>query len=164
MLMPIKRRYRLRKSEARQIAREAVEKLGEGVSGLFEEGVEILETEDGKEIILAEGKELFFRTRDGLFPILTAVDAVRLRRVVVDMGAVPHVANGADVMGPGVTSADAEIRAGDIVAVVDERHGKPISVGVALVSGSEMKTPKGKVVENVHHVGDEIWRATREKR
>lgn len=161
--MPIKRRYRLRKSEARQIAREAVEKLGEGVSGLFEEGVEILETEDGKEIILAEGKELFFRTRDGLFPILTAVDAVRLRRVVVDMGAVPHVANGADVMGPGVTSADAEIRAGDIVAVVDERHGKPISVGVALVSGSEMKTPKGKVVENVHHVGDEIWRATREK-
>lgn len=163
MLMPIKRRYRLRKSEARQIAREAVEKLGEGVSGLFEEGVEILETEDGKEIILAEGKELFFRTRDGLFPILTAVDAVRLRRVVVDMGAVPHVANGADVMGPGVTSADAEIRAGDIVAVVDERHGKPISVGVALVSGSEMKTPKGKVVENVHHVGDEIWRATREK-
>ncbi len=161
--MSIKRRYRLRKSEARQIAREAVEKLGEGVSGLFEEGVEILETEDGKEIILAEGKELFFRTRDGLFPILTAVDAVRLRRVVVDMGAVPHVANGADVMGPGVTSADAEIRAGDIVAVVDERHGKPISVGVALVSGSEMKTPKGKVVENVHHVGDEIWRATREK-
>ncbi len=122
-----------------------------------------METEDGKEIILAEGKELFFRTRDGLFPILTAVDAVRLRRVVVDMGAVPHVANGADVMGPGVTSADAEIRAGDIVAVVDERHGKPISVGVALVSGSEMKTPKGKVVENVHHVGDEIWQATREK-
>lgn len=163
MLMSTKRRYRLRKSDARKLAQEAMSRLGPVVEGLFEGEIEVLELEGGKEIILFGGKEALFRTPDGLFPVLTAVDVFKLRRVVVDMGAVPHVANGADVMGPGVVSADEGIEAGNVVVIVDERHGKPISVGVALVGGSGMKAPKGKVVKNVHHVGDEIWQANREK-
>jgi PUA domain protein len=101
---------------------------------------------------------LFFRKNGLLFPTLKMVDLIQLKRVAVDMGAVPHVVNGADVMSPGIVSADPEIKAGDVVVVVDERHGKPLAIGLALLDGSAMRAPKGKAVKNIHHVGDEIWR------
>jgi PUA-domain protein len=158
----MKRRYWLRKDEAKQLAREA-EKFGENASKLLEKGVELLELEDDKKIVLAGGKGLFIISRDGLFPTLHAVSLLQLNRVVIDIGAVPHIANGADVMGPGVVSADAKIKAGDAVAVVDERHGKPLAIGLALVPGTEIMAPKGKVVKTIHYVGDEVWQFLQEK-
>jgi PUA domain protein len=78
--------------------------------------------------------------------------------VTVDMGAVPHVANGADVMAPGITEADPAIRAGDLVWVRDERNRRPLAVGRALVDGPAMpRGKKGKAVETLHHVGDALW-------
>lgn len=122
-----------------------------------------MELEDGREIILTGGRGVLFRAPEGFFPVLTALDLVPLRRVVVDMGAVPHVANGADIMAPGVVSADLEIKAEETVVVVDERHGKPLAVGLALHPGAELKGPKGKAVKNLHHVGDEVWGLLQEK-
>lgn len=153
----MKRRYWLRKDQAKQLSQDA-ERFGVDANKLLTKGAELLELEDDRKIVIVEGKALFVSSRDGLFPALSAVDLLQLRRVVIDMGAVPHIANGADVMGPGIVSADMEIKAGDTVTVLDERHGKPLAVGIALVPGTEMKTPKGKVVKNIHHVGDEIWR------
>ncbi|HID60871.1 MAG TPA: RNA-binding protein [Hadesarchaea archaeon] len=129
----------------------------------MKKGVEVVELENGDEIILGGGKELFIRGARGLFPTLLGAELLELRQVAVDMGAVPYVANGADVMGPGVVSADVEIKVGEAVTVVDERHGKTLAVGVAQVPGTEMKAPEGKVVKNVHHVGDKRWRLIREK-
>lgn len=59
-----------------------------------------------------------------------------------------------------MTQVDTEISTNDKVVVVDERHGKVLAVGVALVPAREMKKPKGKVVKIAHHVGDEIWNLT----
>ena len=162
MSVAMKRRYWLRKDDAKQLAHEA-EKFGSDINKLLEGGVELLELSDDKVIILAGGKWLFIRSQEGLFPTLHAVELLRLRRVVIDMGAVPHIANGADIMGPGVVSADAEIKAGDAVAVVDERHGKPLAIGLALVPGMSMRAPKGKVIKNIHYVGDEVWQFLQEK-
>jgi len=81
------------------------------------------------------------------------------RWVTVDDGAVPFICNGADVMGPGVTDADPNIEAGNLVWVKEERHGKPLAVGRALVSGKEMRK-KGKVLENIHWVGDRLWHSS----
>lgn len=114
---------------------------------------------DGTELIISGGKTIFFRKDGALFPTLRIVDLIEIKRVVVDMGAVPYIANGADVMSPGIASADPDIKTGDIVAIVDERHGKTIAMGLALVDGVGMKAPKGKAVKNIHHVGDRIWRA-----
>jgi PUA domain protein len=158
----MKRRYWLRKDDARKLARET-EKFGIDAANLLKEGVELLELEGDKAIVLVGGKGLFVRSREGLFPTIHAVEVLRLRRVTIDMGAVPHISNGADVMGPGVVAADAEIEEGDVVAVVDERHGKSLAIGLALVPGSSMRIPKGKVIKNVHHVGDEVWRLLQEK-
>ncbi|MGC8849526.1 MAG: PUA domain-containing protein, partial [Candidatus Bathyarchaeia archaeon] len=46
-----------------------------------------------------------------------------------------------------------------VVRVVDERHGKALCVGVALASSSEIfSLGRGRVVKNLHYVGDEVWR------
>jgi len=75
------------------------------------------------------------------------------------MGAVPHVYNGADVMAPGIVDADPDIRPGDLVWVRDERNGRPLAVGRAILDGSTMvREERGKAVEMIHHVGDDLWR------
>jgi len=78
--------------------------------------------------------------------------------VVVDMGAVKFVTNGADVMAPGIVDADEGIAEGDQVWVCDERNRKPLAVGIAVMTGERMvEEDKGKAVELVHYVGDVVW-------
>jgi predicted RNA-binding protein (TIGR00451 family) len=44
------------------------------------------------------------------------------------------------------------------VQIVDERHGKPLAIGIALFDAPEMRaSTAGKMVKKFHHVGDEIW-------
>lgn len=99
--MPIKRRYHLRKALLRQLTREVVEKFGEPAVELLKGPIEVLELEEEREVILAAGEALLFRFSGKIFPMLKSLDRIPLKRVVVDMGAVPHIANGADVMAPG---------------------------------------------------------------
>jgi PUA domain protein len=80
------------------------------------------------------------------------------RYVTVDMGAVRFVANGADVMGPGIVEVADSISEGDLVWVRDERNSRPLAIGRAVMSAEEMRTkPKGKSVLSIHHVGDKLW-------
>jgi PUA domain protein len=79
------------------------------------------------------------------------------RFVTVDMGAVKFVANGADVMAPGIVEADPALQPGDWCFVRDERNKQPLGVGKALVPGVAMVRGKGKAVKSVHHIGDKLW-------
>ena len=82
----------------------------------------------------------------------------RNRYVIVDMGAVQFVTNGADVMSPGIVDADKNIQENDIVYICDEKNKKPLAIGMALVSGDEMiSQKKGKAINIIHHVGDKLW-------
>lgn len=77
--------------------------------------------------------------------------------VTVDAGAVSFVSDGADVMRPGITEADDEIDPGDLVAINEESHGKFLAVGRAKAAGDDMVGDSGKVVESIHHVGDDLF-------
>ena len=79
------------------------------------------------------------------------------RSVVVDMGAIKFVSEGADIMCPGIIDADQEIQKGDLVIISDEVHNKPLAIGKAIISGEEMMGEKGKAVKSLHHVGDKLW-------
>lgn len=80
------------------------------------------------------------------------------RFVVVDMGAIRFVTNGADVMAPGIVDADEQIDVGMPVWICDEQHHKPLAIGIALMNGTEMvQASKGKAVKMIHYVGDPIW-------
>ena len=85
-----------------------------------------------------------------------------LKAITIDMPAVKYIVNGADVMRPGIVSFD-EFMKNEIISIIDEKNKKPLAVGKALYSSEEMKAmEKGKVVKNLHWIGDEVWMAKQE--
>jgi PUA domain protein len=68
------------------------------------------------------------------------------------------VVNGADIMRPGVVDVSPDVTAGKPVQIVDERHGKPLALGIALFDAADLLAQeKGKVSRTWHYVGDDIW-------
>ncbi len=116
----------------------------------------------GEEMVyFVDNLPLILRRTIGLLPSLKFEKYVNsLPRVVVDMGAVPHVANGADIMRPGISDIPGDFAKGDLLVIVDEKYGKPLALGLAEVESTEMKAvSKGKVIKSVHFVGDELWKS-----
>ena len=159
--MPKKRhRHSLKSKDAKKFIQEVSERLGTDVEQFIgsKTRVEVNETETA-ELFIFDGRPLLARSNGKLFPTLSFEELFSaIPRIVVDMGAVPYVCKGADVMAPGVRIITGEFKENDIILVVDERHGKPLAVGEALLSSEEMKTVKGgKTVKNLHYVGDKLW-------
>jgi PUA domain protein len=124
-----------------------------------------IETVKDSEVVFVDGVAVAFRRNRQLVPVLTNASALDgLPQVVVDMGAVPHVVGGADIMAPGIRRISGDFAEQQFLVVVDEKHGKHLAVGRALVaSGPMASTKKGKVIENVHYVGDLVWEAIKPK-
>lgn len=116
---------------------------------------------DGVELIFLNGKPSIIRIGGKLFPTLTFNDVLKnLPKVVVDMGAIPHICNGADIMAPGVRRIDGSFPGGSVVVVSEDKYGKFLAVGETLEDSDQLKKMKqGKIVVNRHYVGDEIWNA-----
>jgi PUA domain protein len=156
--MKIKSRHHLKGSEAKKVL-SAIEPFLEDPSGLRKASLERAVTDEGLDLIFVDGRPLIMIEEDQpFFTVLGAIElGPRKKLVVVDAGAVRFIVNGADIMNPGIVEADAEIAAGDLVIVVEERHKKPLAIGRALIAGTEMKG-EGKAVKSLHHVGDQIWK------
>ncbi len=124
--------------------------------------VELEEVKDDQ-VVFVDGQPLALRRKERLIPILVnTATLILMPKVIVDMGAVPHVVSGADVMTPGVRKVEGEFAVDGLVVVVDEKYGKPLAVGRALVESKALATAKkGKSVENLHYVGDPIWEAVK---
>jgi PUA domain protein len=158
--MPKRRRHSLKSKDAKKLLLEVTQRLGTDIEPFFESKirVEVNETETG-DLFIFNGKSLLARSNGDLFPTLSFEKVVAtLPKIVVDMGAIPYVCKGADVMAPGVLTINDDFKENDIIVVVDERHSKPLAIGVALFGSEEMKTVKrGKTVKNLHYVGDKLW-------
>ena len=122
--------------------------------------VEVLET-DEYNYILVNSEPYIIMIDDKPYPTLKAILAnedLENKTVVVDMGAVRFVTNGADIMSPGIVEADDDIVPGDVVVIVDVNNHKPLAIGESLISGPEMvESSKGKAIKSLHFVGDDIW-------
>ena len=116
--------------------------------------------EDQYKIILINKKSSFFYYQGKPVPTLKFLQENNiLKKITVDMGAVKFVVNGADVMRPGIVEIEEGITKDEFVAVIDKNNQKPLAVGIALFDGNEMqKMTSGKVIKNIHYVGDELWR------
>ena len=113
----------------------------------------------GIEVIFVDGKPLLAKLHNTIVPTLI-FDAVLalFPKIVVNMGAIPYVCNGADVMAPGVVRVEGEFKKDDFLLIVDEKHGKSLGIGTSLFDSQNMKDLKqGKVVKNFHYVGDKLW-------
>ncbi|MCL7415561.1 MAG: RNA-binding protein [ANME-2 cluster archaeon] len=156
--MKIRARHQFRKSQTKDMIRQIGQILTNADSILEKKKLELAIT-DEHELLLVDGEPLFFIT-DGE-PFFTVRGALQLkpdkRVVTVDAGAIAFVVKGADVMKPGIVSADTRIKEGDFVIVTEETHGKPLAVGRALVNGDQMTGGSGKAIKTMHIVGDKLW-------
>ncbi|SFR34885.1 RNA-binding protein [Halogeometricum limi] len=156
--MNVKSRHHLRSDEISELEEEIAEQTGVELDGDTYEMVEL--TDVDFDVVLVDGDPSVVYM-DGERPFLTVVGANAYdptkNVVTVDAGAVSFVSGGADVMRPGIVEADEGIAAGDLVLVAEETHGKVLAVGRALEPGTEMVGDSGKVVESLHHVGDDLF-------
>ena len=123
--------------------------------------VEEAETGDGVSLYLIDGEIFFFRHEGIIYPTLRSKIVENLPTVIVDMGAIPYICKGADVMAPGIKEMPVNFSEGDLVVVRDIKHRKALAVGKALKSSIQIEASKnGKVIQNLHYVGDKIWQST----
>ncbi|MFX1294333.1 MAG: DUF1947 domain-containing protein [Promethearchaeota archaeon] len=118
--------------------------------------------EDGTVLFFVNEELTFFEKEDQIIPFLKIIikNLISLPIVVVDTGAVPYIIKGATVMIPGIVATDEFFTIGDYVVIVDEKHSKPLAIGVALLNSSDIsKEKKGKAVKNLHYIGDRYWDA-----
>jgi PUA domain protein len=153
-----KNRHPLRKKEFKKL----IEKLTQtfNINVPIETKVEEANFEDFK-ILIVDNEIDFFVEYSRIFFTLKGIEKYKplSNKVVVDMGAIKFISNGADVMAPGIIDADKNIKVEDQVWVCDEKYNKPLAVGIALMDGATMvSSNSGKAVKTLHHVGDRLWK------
>jgi len=155
--MEVTSRHHLRSDAVDEIRDTLAASLGVAVEADSFEKVELEDADwdvvlvDGDPLVLYLSGEPFLTVRGANeFPPSDGV-------VTVDAGAIQFVSNGADVMRPGIVTADGDIATGDLVVVNEESHGKFLAVGRALTDGDDMVGQEGRVVESLHHVGDDLY-------
>ncbi len=155
-----KRRHSIRKSQVGSIIDALRKEIGSSADLFTGKMFEVIETGEDLHLYLVDKQPYLLEMSEVIFPSLRGALAKPFpeRRVTVDMGAVSFVINGADIMRPGITSVSPDVKAGRPVQIVDERHQKPLALGIAQYDAEElMALEKGKGVKTYHYVGDEIW-------
>ncbi len=155
----IRKRRRLRNKDIQALSIEIKEKVGREHFTVGD-AVDKASSTD-LDVIFVEGKIMALIIDGEAFPSIRGILRYGAESgfVTVDMGAIPYVANGADIMAPGVVDADPDVSEGELVWVRDVENDQPLAVGRALVPGPAMSgSSSGKVVETIHHVGDKIWK------
>jgi PUA-domain protein len=154
--MPTQRRFPLKAKEAKQLIEQANQTFK--LSLEKDSTVEVIESEVG-EIYLIAGEPILFKSGSRVLPTLLFSEFTnKAPKVVVDMGAIPYVCKGATVMAPGIVRYEGDFATGDLVLVVDMKHGKALAVGeMQMDSATARATKKGPVVKTLHYVSDKIW-------
>ena len=155
--MDVKSRHHLRSDEIDELASSLVDHLGVELDGDDYERVEF--TDVDREVVLVDGEPLVASFDGHLFLTVRGANAYppQSHVVTVDSGAISFVSDGANVMRPGIVEATGDIEPGDLVVVVEAQHGKALAVGRAETDGDDMVGDSGKVVESLHHVGDDLY-------
>jgi len=155
-----KRRHFLREREATQLLDKFSLKLSLDIKQLLgaKAQIEVADTKAAK-IFFANNKPVLAVFNNTFLPTLLFEEALRLLpKIVVNMGAVPYICNGADIMAPGVVRIEKGYKTNDYVIVADERHDKPIALAIALTDSQTVpEMQHGKIAKNIHYVGDNLW-------
>ena len=126
---------------------------------------EVMNIDSENKVFFVDGNPAFIEFKQEIFPTLFNVKVLsQLPYLIVDMGAVSHVCNGADILAPGITKISGNINIGSFVVILEEKFSKKIAIAKALLSSSEMVSKKqGKVAENIHYVSDKFWNMIKEE-
>lgn len=154
-------RFHLKKKEAKRVQERISKALKINRADIINRkaSFEVMYFDIEKKIFFIDGKPEFMEFDGEIFPVLINERVLsQLPSVTVDMGAVPHICNGANVMASGVTKVNGSFKVDSIVVVLEERFSKKIAIVKALYSSNEIvNMKKGKVAENLHYISDKFW-------
>jgi PUA domain protein len=158
--LTVKKRHTIRKDELALLYTLLEKEIGPSAEKFRSDRVEMAEIDAPYSLFLVDKKPLLMKRGPWVFP--TVRGAIERpfpeRTIVVDMGAVPFLAKGADVMRPGIVSVTDDVKEGSPAIVVDERHRKALAIVVALMDAPAIRAEtRGKMAKVVHHVGDALW-------
>lgn len=81
---------------------------------------------------------------------------MNIPKIIVDLGAIRFVTNGADIMRPGITKIEENILEGSLVLIVEEKNGAALAFGKSLYDAVDMEMMEnGRVIENLHYLKDD---------
>ena len=147
-----------RKVLGRKDVRSLKEEAGSLLGSVDTNAVSQATLEDGSTVYIYFKEAILARKKGILFPTLINSAIDDLPSALVDMGAIPYVCNGADVMAPGIMGIEGGFEKDGLLVIRDVKHRKALGIGAALYSSEEMKgLKKGKAILNLHYVGDKIW-------
>ena len=154
------RRHFLREKEVTRLFDDFSKKISIDLRQLFDSkpNVEVAETQAAR-LFFINRRPILAVWKNLILPTLLFQEVLLLLpKIVVNMGAVPHLCNGADLMAPGVVRIEKDYKQNDYVVITDERHDKPLALAVSLTDSSTARSLKyGKIASNVHYVGDDLW-------
>jgi len=160
--MQIKSRKFLSKKEKKTLQSNLIETYGSDATSFFQmtDNIEEARTDEGN-FVVKNGKIWFFSIEKLIIPSIFCLreSEFNLPKIVVDIGAIRFITNGADVMAPGIVYFGDQIQKNTIIAIHEEKADAIIAVGLTLVSSQEFdKIEKGKVIKTLHYLNDPIWK------
>jgi PUA domain protein len=161
MAVKIKNRHRLKEREVKELARDLHSRFDDDFVD-SKSAVDIGTVEEFTVLLVNDSIDFMMLNNKVVFTLQGVLKyQPKTKFIVVDMGAVSFIIKGADVMAPGITDVDPMIQKDDVVWICDVKHRKPLAIGVALMTGEEMKTKKpGKAAKTLHYIGDRLWTLT----
>lgn len=168
--LKIHQRHMLKSKDVKILRKKMLEQIPEeNVNNLLLKSarLEWVKLSNREELIAIDGILCFWLRDDRYIPLMTLLlnDEIKykIKSVSVDKGAIPYVTNGANVMRPGITKIDTDIRKDDIIKIQDSIHNRVLAIGRALFNAQEMELKKaGNVIENIHTLNDKIWKFSKE--
>jgi malignant T-cell-amplified sequence len=156
--------YSLSKREIRQIS-ECIRDTWPKSIKWTTKNLKAISTEKNGRLLVGDNFTLIQKEEQLIVPHLTELTLLgHFPNVIVDMGAVKFVCNGANVMRPGITYLD-EFKQSDLVIVKDEKHRKSLAIGISLFDAESTRNfERGPVITNLHYVGDVFWELKKEIR
>ena len=154
----VKKRRPINKKEAKLINEGIIYSHGINISakaGEYEKGIS-----ENFDVIILGGNIIALIMDDKIHLTVRGllIHPVNRAWVQVDLGAVPFVCNGANVMSAGINSVSPEIVKGQYVWIREENHHKPLGIGRTIIDAETMlNSQKGKAVKLIHHIGDRVW-------
>jgi malignant T-cell-amplified sequence len=123
------------------------------------------ELDNGQRIVSTKAFMAVQTDAETIVPFLGTVQILSaFPSVVVDMGAIKFVCNGAKIMRPGIVKFDT-FKKDDLVTVKDVKFSKILAVGRALEDSIiSIQNEKGYVIDNLHYIGDPFWEYYKEIR
>lgn len=114
---------------------------------------------DKEQILVADKEPIGFYINNIVYPSLKLLlnTNTQIPAIYLDLGAIPFITKGADLMKPGVKDLE-QFEKGQFVIMKDATHKRPLALGIAEFNSEEIKTmEKGKVIKTIHYIGDNIW-------